>query len=128
MCHPETERAPFRRPPQYDLALRLATSPATAAAAGASAVAATAASTVSATSTTTTAATWALSLGTRFVDVQISSPKTGAVQRFHGFRRRIVVWHFDEGEASRLSRIAVGDNAYAVYRPVCLEQRTDLAL
>jgi hypothetical protein len=97
---------------------------ATAAAGTATAAPTTAAATITAAiaaSTTAAATTRPISLGTSFVDGEIAASQVGAIQSFHCLVRRLIVRHLDEGEASGLSAVAVGNDADPVNWAIRLE-------
>jgi hypothetical protein len=70
--------------------------------------------------TTTTAA--AFHLRTGFVNVDRASAELGTVERRDGFFTVFAAAHFDEAEAARTTRVAVGHDAYAVHLSVRLER------
>src|SRR5438876_7845050 len=68
------------------------------------------------------AARTALLLGLGFVDGQGPALVIEVVQFLDGLLRLRVVLHFDEAEAARASRLAVGDHLSAAYLAVLAEQ------
>jgi hypothetical protein len=107
---------------QADLASPAA-APATAAGT-ATAAPTTAAATITAAiaaSTTAAATTRPIGLGTSFVDSEIPASQVGAIQSFHCLVRRLIIGHLDEGEASGLSAVAVGNDADPVNWAIRLE-------
>jgi hypothetical protein len=70
---------------------------------------------------TAAATTRPIGLGTSFVDGEIPASQVGAIQSFHCLVRRLIVGHLDEGEASGLSAVAVGNDADPVNWAIGLE-------
>src|SRR5579871_570931 len=66
-------------------------------------------------------APWPVRLGTRFVYGQIAAAEVGAVQCFHRLAGRIVIRHLHKGEASRLSGVAVRNDAHPVDGAILLK-------
>jgi len=89
-------------------ASRTSSAAATATAAATTAIAAaTAAATTTSTPTAASAATAAFSRRTGFVHDHVSSHKIVAIERLNGASCIIIAIHFDEAEATRLSREAI---------------------